>query len=49
MTPEELKSKIVNLAQAYRNERLRGEEMQKALKAQNAEVSMAQKITAEFE
>ena len=49
MSPEELKAKIINLAQAYRNERLRGEEMQKALKSQNADVSMAQKITAEFE
>jgi len=33
MSSEELKSKIVKLAQAYRTERLRNEEFQKALKS----------------
>ena len=33
MSNEELKSKIVKLAQAYRTERLRNEELQKALKS----------------
>lgn len=41
MSNEELKSKIVKLAQAYRTERLRNEELQKALKSQNVDLSSA--------
>jgi len=39
MSSEELKSKIVKLAQAYRTERLRNEEFQKALKSQNVDLA----------
>lgn len=49
MSNEELKSKIVKLAQAYRTERLRNEELQKALKSQNVDLHSAQKILTEFE
>jgi hypothetical protein len=35
MTNEELKSKIIKLAQAYRAERLRNEEFERALKSEN--------------
>lgn len=49
MSNEELKVKIVKLAQAYRSERLRNEELQKALKSQNVDLAQAQKILAEFE
>lgn len=38
MSNEDLKQKIVKLAAAYRNERLRNEELQKALKSQNTDL-----------
>eukprot|EP00349_Pseudokeronopsis_sp_Brazil_P009889 CAMPEP_0202978124 /NCGR_PEP_ID=MMETSP1396-20130829/84655_1 /ASSEMBLY_ACC=CAM_ASM_000872 /TAXON_ID= /ORGANISM="Pseudokeronopsis sp., Strain Brazil" /LENGTH=61 /DNA_ID=CAMNT_0049716995 /DNA_START=1842 /DNA_END=2027 /DNA_ORIENTATION=- len=41
MTNEELKSKIVKLAQAYRAERLRNEEFERALKSANVDLAHA--------
>ena len=49
MSNEELKTKIVKLAQAYRTERLRNEELQKALKSQNVDLSHAQRIITDFD
>lgn len=49
MTVDELKQKVVKLAQAYRSERLRNEELQKALKSQNVDLASAQKVLTEFE
>ena len=49
MSNEELKQKIVKLAQAYRTERLRNEEFQKTLKSSNVDLAQAQKVLAEFE
>jgi len=39
MSNEELKQKIVKLAQAYRTERLRNEEFQKTLKSSNVDLA----------
>lgn len=41
MTNEELKSKIIKLAQAYRAERLRNEEFERALKSANVDLAHA--------
>lgn len=49
MSNEELKSKILKLAQAYRTERLRNEEFSKALKSANVDLAQAKTISAEFE
>ena len=49
MSGEELRSKILKLAQAYRAERLRNEEFDKALKAAHTEISVAKKMEAELE
>jgi hypothetical protein len=49
MSPEELKNKVVKLSQAYRTERLRNEEFNKALKSANVDLVQAKRITAEFE
>ena len=49
MSPEELKAKIVKLAQAYRTERLRNEEFQKTMKSSNVDLVQAKKIAAEYE
>jgi hypothetical protein len=38
MSPEELKNKVVKLAAAYRQERLRNEEFTKALKSANVDL-----------
>jgi hypothetical protein len=38
MTNEELKAKVVKLAQAYRSERLRNEEFERALKSANIDL-----------
>eukprot|EP00830_Metopus_es_P015123 TRINITY_DN4251_c0_g1_i2.p1 TRINITY_DN4251_c0_g1~~TRINITY_DN4251_c0_g1_i2.p1 ORF type:complete len:500 (+),score=89.87 TRINITY_DN4251_c0_g1_i2:417-1916(+) len=43
MSGEELRTKILKLAQAYRAERLRNEEFDKALKGAHAEISVAKK------
>ena len=49
MSHEELKAKIVKIAQAYRNERVRNESQDKLLKNANVEVNKAVRITAEYE
>jgi len=49
MSPEELKNKVVKLSQAYRTERLRNEEFNKALKSANVDLVQAKRISAEFE
>ncbi len=38
MTNEELKAKVVKLASAYRSERLRNEEFERALKSANVDL-----------
>ena len=49
MSVEDLQSKIVKIAQAYRGERLRNEEFSKALKSANVDLAQAKTIQAEFE
>jgi len=49
MSSEELRTKIIKLAQAYRAERLRNEEFDKALKGAHVEISAAKKMEAELE
>lgn len=49
MTNEELKAKIIKIAQAYRGERLRNEEFERALKSANVDLVSAKQIQAEFE
>jgi hypothetical protein len=49
MTSEELKAKVVKLAQAYRSERLRNEEFERALKSANVDLVQAKQTQAELE
>ncbi len=49
MTSEELKAKVVKIAQAYRGERLRNEEFERALKSANVDLVNAKQIQAEFD
>lgn len=49
MTNEELKAKVVKIAQAYRGERLRNEEFERALKSANVDLVSAKQIQAEFD
>ena len=49
MSPEELKDKVIKLASAYRTERLRNQEAQKALKSANVDLVSAKKISSEFD
>lgn len=49
MTNEELKSKVIKLAQAYRAERLRNEEFERALKSANVDLVQAKQTQAELE
>ena len=49
MSVDDLQSKIVKIAQAYRGERLRNEEFSKALKSSNVDLAQAKTIQAEFE
>lgn len=44
MTNEELKGKIIKLAQAYRAERLRNEEFERALKSANVDLAHAKQM-----
>jgi len=46
---EDLQTKVVKIAQAYRGERLRNEEFSKALKSANVDLAGAKTIQAEFE
>lgn len=41
MSMEELRQKIIKVAQAYRNERVRNEEFEKALKAAQKDIAQA--------
>lgn len=43
MNTEELKNKIIKLAQAYRSERIRNEYFEKALKSANVDLALARK------
>jgi hypothetical protein len=49
MSLPELKSKIIKLAQAYRGEKMRNEEFEKALKQAQSEISNARKLAHELE
>jgi hypothetical protein len=49
MSLPELKSKIIKLAQAYRGERMRNEEFEKALKQAQVEISNARKLSHDLE
>ena len=49
MTNEELKAKIVKIAQAYRAERLRNEEFERALKSANVDLAHAKQMQTELE
>jgi len=49
MTNEELKAKVVKVAQAYRAESLRNEEFERALKSANVDLVSAKQVQAEFE
>lgn len=49
MSLPELKSKIIKLAQAYRSERIRNEEFEKALKQAHLEISNSRKLALELE
>ena len=49
MSLPELKGKIIKLAQAYRGERMRNEEFEKALKQAQTEISNARKIANDLE
>eukprot|EP00826_Nyctotherus_ovalis_P060262 TRINITY_DN8434_c0_g6_i3.p1 TRINITY_DN8434_c0_g6~~TRINITY_DN8434_c0_g6_i3.p1 ORF type:complete len:253 (+),score=71.36 TRINITY_DN8434_c0_g6_i3:73-831(+) len=49
MSTEELRMKILKLAQAYREERLRNEKYDKALKGAHMELSAAKKMETELE
>ena len=49
MSVDDLQTKIVKIAQAYRGERLRNEEFSKALKSANVDLAQAKTISAEHE
>ena len=49
MSLPELKSKIIKLAQAYRGERLRNEEFEKALRQAQNEIANARKLANDLE
>jgi myosin heavy subunit len=49
MSLPELKSKIIKLAQAYRGERMRNEEYEKALKSAQIEISNARKLANQLD
>ena len=49
MSVEELKQKVIKLAQAYRSERIRNEYFEKALKSANVDLAHSKRVTAELE
>jgi len=49
MGVEELKDKVIKLAQAYLTERIRNEEFSRTLKSANVDLSNAKTIQAEYE
>ena len=44
MNADDLRSKIIKLAQAYRTERLRNEEFERALKSANIDLANAKQL-----
>ena len=49
MSVEELKHKVIKLAQAYRSERIRNEYFEKALKSANVDLATTKRVQAEHE
>ena len=49
MSVEELKHKVIKLAQAYRSERIRNEYFEKALKSANVDLATTKRAQAEHE
>lgn len=49
MSNEDLKHKVIKLAQAYRSERIRNEYFEKALKSANIDLAQAKRIATELE
>jgi hypothetical protein len=49
MSNEELKHKVIKLAQAYRSERIRNEYFEKALKSANIDLVQTKRVTTELE
>lgn len=49
MPTEELRQKIIKVAQAYRNERVRNEEFEKALKAAQKDIANSRQLQVELE
>ena len=49
MSADELRNKIVKLAQAYRTERIRNEEFERALKSANIDLANAKQMQTEYE
>lgn len=49
MSNEELKHKVIKLAQAYRSERIRNEYFEKALKSANVDLAQTKRVATELE
>ena len=49
MSNEDLKVKVIKLAQAYRSERIRNEYFEKALKSANIDLSQTKRVQAELD
>ena len=49
MSNEDLKNKVIKLAQAYRSERIRNEYFQKALKSANVDLAQTKRVATELE
>ena len=49
MSNEDLKRKVIKLAQAYRSERIRNEYFEKALKSANVDLAQTKRVTTELE
>lgn len=49
MSNEDLKNKVIKLAQAYRSERIRNEYFEKALKSANVDLAQTKRVATELE
>ena len=49
MSNEDLKVKVIKLAQAYRSERIRNEYFEKALKSANVDLAQTKRVQAELD
>lgn len=49
MSNEDLKHKVIKLAQAYRSERIRNEYFEKALKSANVDLAQTKRVATELE